>query len=1166
MSGLQGKSQVVQDELSRLGEKFIHSSEEEDMRFKLYSSRSAQSMERIEELLQEDQNVKRRKDRIQKQSSILSKLTTQLCINDNLAAAASTYSNEECFYTMSFRNLMLPEALTTYMELLDLKPLPVTALANGTYEELYRYVHFNPIQTKDELSRLGEQMVHSSEGKRALARCSKHGKNRRASPGGPECQAEERAYPETKVQPLLAHLPGSSGDATFDTAASGPNLSYGDSRSNCLSRRNSDPFHNECFYTMSFRNLMLPEALTTYMELLDLKPFPVTALANGTYEELYRNIHFNPIQKKTPGQDELSRLGEQMVHSSEGKRALARVLCHELHDKFLQHVLKAWQEWKCFSRRTIMSSGGKSKVHPLLAHLPGRSGDAAFDAAASGPNPSYVDSRSMGPSRWNSDPFQNAAEVLILAMLEERGEDLDRLYEMEDKGIGAIIRYLLALEYSVTSVILFTEVGEQVPGIFRNGSVCCYSESNNKNYSKDKWQVGYASVVLEANERVVFMAHTTHVELLDLKPLPMTALANGTYEELYRFTHFNPIQTEGKSQVVQDELSRLGEQMVHSSEGKRALAQELCYELDDKFLQHDLCILSFYIFDHDVPRLIRNYSAQSMARIGELLQEDQNVKRRKERIQKQSSILSKLATLIWQPLHPPILMKKVQLLLAHLPGMSGDASLDADAAANGPNPSYGDSRSIDPSRRNSDPFQNECFYTMSFRNLMLPEVILRFTDIYVLNTMKGFNLKGSRASSKFQGKSQVVQDELSRLVPPAWSELRDWTNEDMLFKLYSSISAQSMARIGELLQEDQNVKRRKERIQKQSSILSKLATLNLAAPASTYSNEGVLFYDYKFKVQSLLAHLPRRSRAAFDAAASGPNPSYVDSRSNGSSHRNSDPFQHDDINSGCLHPSVCHLPLHNLPLFIHSKNKTIWVDLDRLYEMEDKGIGAIIRCTPGRKSVSILCPSRTSCSLRLILELIDLIPLPVTALANGTYEELYRFIHFNPIQTEGKSHVVQDELSRLGEKMIHISEGTRALARKLCRELEDKFLQHAAASTYSNEESQTTAGPSSVEVWRSAFDAASNGPNPSYGDSRSNGPSRRNRDPSQTSDINPGCRRTPNRLPPMFHRFLELSSLNLLHGLPFQGWTDKDIFVDRCMIYVMLLSVVFAASEVLVYW
>ncbi|KAG6405806.1 hypothetical protein SASPL_133400 [Salvia splendens] len=39
-------------------------------------------------------------------------------------------------------------------------------------------------------------------------------------------------------------------------------------------------------------------------------------------------------------------------------------------------------------------------------------------------------------------------------------------------------------------------------------------------------------------------AHTTHTELLDLKPLRVTALANGTYEALYKFTHSNPILTE----------------------------------------------------------------------------------------------------------------------------------------------------------------------------------------------------------------------------------------------------------------------------------------------------------------------------------------------------------------------------------------------------------------------------------------------------------------------------------------------------------------------------------------------------------------------------------------------------------------------------------------------
>lgn len=54
---------------------------------------SAQSTNRIEELLQEDQNVKRRRERFQKQSSLLSKLTRQLSIHDNRAASASDWSD-----------------------------------------------------------------------------------------------------------------------------------------------------------------------------------------------------------------------------------------------------------------------------------------------------------------------------------------------------------------------------------------------------------------------------------------------------------------------------------------------------------------------------------------------------------------------------------------------------------------------------------------------------------------------------------------------------------------------------------------------------------------------------------------------------------------------------------------------------------------------------------------------------------------------------------------------------------------------------------------------------------------------------------------------------------------------------------------------------------------
>ncbi|KAF5741949.1 hypothetical protein HS088_TW10G00957 [Tripterygium wilfordii] len=65
----------------------------EDMLNHLYSSISAQSTQRIEELLQEDQNVKRRRERYSKQSSLLSKLTRQLSIHDNRAAAVTSWSN-----------------------------------------------------------------------------------------------------------------------------------------------------------------------------------------------------------------------------------------------------------------------------------------------------------------------------------------------------------------------------------------------------------------------------------------------------------------------------------------------------------------------------------------------------------------------------------------------------------------------------------------------------------------------------------------------------------------------------------------------------------------------------------------------------------------------------------------------------------------------------------------------------------------------------------------------------------------------------------------------------------------------------------------------------------------------------------------------------------------
>ncbi|XP_062168571.1 DExH-box ATP-dependent RNA helicase DExH14 [Alnus glutinosa] len=65
-----------------------------------------------------------------------------------IRAVSDSWLHAEAFYTISFQNLQLPEAGTSHTELLDLKPLPLTSLGNSTYEALYKFSHFNPIQTQ----------------------------------------------------------------------------------------------------------------------------------------------------------------------------------------------------------------------------------------------------------------------------------------------------------------------------------------------------------------------------------------------------------------------------------------------------------------------------------------------------------------------------------------------------------------------------------------------------------------------------------------------------------------------------------------------------------------------------------------------------------------------------------------------------------------------------------------------------------------------------------------------------------------------------------------------------------------------------------------------------------------------------------------------------------
>lgn len=63
---------------------------------------------------------------------------------------SESWLHSEAFHTLSFKNLVLPMLMPPHTELLDLDPLPLSALGNAEYEAMYkgRFTHFNPIQVR----------------------------------------------------------------------------------------------------------------------------------------------------------------------------------------------------------------------------------------------------------------------------------------------------------------------------------------------------------------------------------------------------------------------------------------------------------------------------------------------------------------------------------------------------------------------------------------------------------------------------------------------------------------------------------------------------------------------------------------------------------------------------------------------------------------------------------------------------------------------------------------------------------------------------------------------------------------------------------------------------------------------------------------------------------
>ena len=63
-------------------------------------------------------------------------------------AISDRWIGSESTAAISFQHLILPERHPPHTDLLDLNPLPVTALHNPIFEQMFKFSHFNPIQTQ----------------------------------------------------------------------------------------------------------------------------------------------------------------------------------------------------------------------------------------------------------------------------------------------------------------------------------------------------------------------------------------------------------------------------------------------------------------------------------------------------------------------------------------------------------------------------------------------------------------------------------------------------------------------------------------------------------------------------------------------------------------------------------------------------------------------------------------------------------------------------------------------------------------------------------------------------------------------------------------------------------------------------------------------------------
>ena len=72
--------------------------------------------------------------------------TLHHCVVKNDSGGTYSLIGADTAVAVSFKHLILPQLHPRHTELLDLQPLPITALKDKRVEALYTHSHFNPVQ------------------------------------------------------------------------------------------------------------------------------------------------------------------------------------------------------------------------------------------------------------------------------------------------------------------------------------------------------------------------------------------------------------------------------------------------------------------------------------------------------------------------------------------------------------------------------------------------------------------------------------------------------------------------------------------------------------------------------------------------------------------------------------------------------------------------------------------------------------------------------------------------------------------------------------------------------------------------------------------------------------------------------------------------------------